>query len=951
MRLLHPVWLLLLVPIVIAWWQWPMPVRGLRILRAVILALLVLALAQPEIRLNDRSGVVVVVADRSRSMPADRERQQMEAVELLRKEKPRTDEIFAVSFGQYVAKEAFSGSGAFEGFKSDVGIDQSDIAGGLEAALALIPSKSSGRIVLLSDGRWTGINPALSAARAAGRGVAIDHRLMTRPPVNDLAVQQFSAPESVLPGQSYTLTGWINAPVQTSLAYELMEGTNVIASGTRHVDAGVTRLMFRDRAKFAGVQQYELRVRPTATNAPADPQPENNTARALVGVQGQRPLLHVTPHGNDSGLSKLLSRGQVTVDSRTPSACRWTIEDLSGYSAVLFENVMAGEIGTAGMELITAWVEQSGGGLMMTGGEKSYAPGGYYKSPIERILPVSMELRKEHRKLMLAIVVVLDRSGSMAAPADPGRTKMDLANLGTVAVLDLLSPLDEIGVIAVDTAPHTILNMDTVDRNRVLRQKVLGIKSMGGGIYVYEALKAASAMVMKSRAETRHIILFSDAADSEEPGAYKELLAKMREAGITVSVIGLGKRTDVDSRLLEDVAARGGGSMYFTEKAQELPRLFAQDTFTVARSTFVMNETRLKSLPLLAALGGHDDWRPPAVGGYNLTYVRPEANLALITDDEYNAPVAAYWQAGSGRVLCLTHEADGKYAGPLASWDRVGDYYSTLARWTAGTQSSLPDQMVATQEVRDGACFIQLHLDPARKKESFTGRPKVQTLRGRPGLPPAKTERQLEWAGADTLEVTVPIIGDETLLSTIVIPGLSPHTMAPVCLPYSPEFAPERPDRGRQSLANISAATGGHEIIEFDDVWNSLPERQRFYNLTLWLILGSLILFLGEVLQRRTGILSMSKRKHAVYSPIQADEQAKPTQVAKPYSFAKKSEAAAAANPTVASMGATPPIISSPSAQSALPPFLRPSTDSAAPLSDALRQARQKAQDRRGDES
>ena len=65
-----------------------------------------------------------------------------------------------------------------------------------------------------------------------------------------------------------------------------------------------------------------------------------------------------------------------------------------------------------------------------------------------------MEMRREHRKMSLAIVVALDRSGSMSAPAGGGRIKMDLADLGAVQVLDLLSPMDEIGVFAVDTEPH-----------------------------------------------------------------------------------------------------------------------------------------------------------------------------------------------------------------------------------------------------------------------------------------------------------------------------------------------------------------------------------------------------------------------------------------------------------------------------------------------------------------
>ena len=47
-------------------------------------------------------------------------------------------------------------------------------------------------------------------------------------------------------------------------------------------------------------------------------------------------------------------------------------------------------------------------------------------------------------------------------------------------------------------------------------------------------------MIATATAGTRHIILFSDANDSEEPGDYVNLVDKMVKAGITVSVIGLG---------------------------------------------------------------------------------------------------------------------------------------------------------------------------------------------------------------------------------------------------------------------------------------------------------------------------------------------------------------------------------------------------------------------------
>src|SRR5690606_8551627 len=107
-----------------------------------------------------------------------------------------------------------------------------------------------------------------------------------------------------------------------------------------------------------------------------------------------------------------------------------------------------------------------------------------------------------------------------------------------------------------------------------IARRALKIESMGGGIFVYEALVTAGKELMKADQLTKHIILFSDAADSEKPGNYQSLLKKYESSGITVSVIGLGTRADPDAVLLEDIAKRGSGNIMFTTDPQELPRLF-----------------------------------------------------------------------------------------------------------------------------------------------------------------------------------------------------------------------------------------------------------------------------------------------------------------------------------------------------------------------------------------
>jgi hypothetical protein len=151
-------------------------------------------------------------------------------------------------------------------------------------------------------------------------------------------------------------------------------------------------------------------------------------------------------------------------------------------------------------------------------------------------------------------------------------------------------------------------------------------------------------------------------------------------AGITVSVIGLGSEQDPDAEFLKDVAARGKGRIQFTTAVNELPQLFAQ-AITVARSSFVAERTAGHALPDMVLLGELPSSPFPNVDGYNLTYLRPGATMAVVSDDEYQAPLLAFWHRGLGRVASLTLEIDGKYSPSLNAWK---DSAASRSGWAAG---------------------------------------------------------------------------------------------------------------------------------------------------------------------------------------------------------------------------------------------------------------------------
>lgn len=856
MTLLAPIWAVLVIPLGFALWRW-LPAAGpRRALRVAGSLLLIAALCRPVAWLPRGGGTLIVVADRSDSMPEAAEELMGELIERLEATRGGSDRLAVVAFGASPSVERLPGGERFAGFAAEVGAQQSDLAGALDAALTLAPLGGASRILVLSDGRFTGADPQAGGGRSTLRGVPIDYRLIERPATGDVAIAQLAAPEEVSPGEGFLITGWVQSPVAREVEVELRRGDQVVGSSRRRVPAGRSRFTFRDRAAPSGVAGYRLTVRSAGT----DPVPENNRAAFLVATRGPRPLLVVSDSTSGGppagGLVALLRAGGLDVQLRRPEDLRGTLDELGAVSAVLIEGVPASRLGEQAQRNLAAWVEDAGGGLMLTGGPRSFGPGGYFRSPLDPILPVSMELRQEHRKMALAMVVALDRSGSMAVQVAGGRSKMDLANLATVAVLDLLSPLDEFGVVAVDSTPHLVAPLAPVEDVAATRRMILRISSAGGGIFVYEALHAAAEQLLEAKAGARHILLFADAADAEAPGAYVALLERCREAGITVSTVGLGRSSDVDAGLLRDVAERGGGRSFFTQSAGELPRLFAQDTFVVSRSAFVEQETAVRFTPAWAGLTLLPIAGAPAIGGYNLTYLRPEARLAAVTTDDYQAPFVAAWQAGVGRALAYTAEVDGEHSGPIAGWAGLGEMLTSLARWTAGEGAGLDDRLLVTREIRGGNLVVRIHLEPERDADPFVRMPEVSVLRGVPGREPVREEGAVRWVDPDVLEADLPLYGDEVALATVEVPGHGRRTLAPVRLPYGPEFAPVEPERGRRTLDGLAKAAGGRPRVEVSELWDEFPRRPRPVEITPWLLAVVIVLLLAEVLERRTAVLA-----------------------------------------------------------------------------------------------
>jgi hypothetical protein len=846
---LFPELLLLVVPLLFVYfWRARSSALG-GYVRVLILTLLALLAAVPLAPLGGKGVDVVVVADRSRSMPADSRGRALEIIALLEQRRAAGDRVGIVTYGREARIERLPEEfGEASAFVQEVDQDGSDLGGAIGLAASLIPRERRGRLIVLSDGEANGTPVAAAAHEAAARGLPIDFRMFGRGEAADIAVESLDLPGVVDEREPFQFTAWVRTDRTVDGEAILLRDGVEIARARRAFQPGATQLTFRDLIDRPGVARYRLELAATG-----DRVPENNRGEGALRVEAPATILVVNASGRPDNLSRALSAGKLRVKTITPSALPHDLAGLLAFRAVVLENVPAGQVGPQALAALVRFATDVGGGLLLTGGAGSYGVGGYFTSVLDPYLPVSMEVKNEHRKLSLAMAVVLDRSGSMAAPAGDGRTKMDLANLGTCAAIETLGPFDEVGVIAVDSAPHVITPLTSAREKDAICDQVRRIQSMGGGIFTYTALVTAAKMVQESDKGTRHIVLFADAADAEEPGEYERLLETLTPLGITVSVIGLGSESDSDAAFLKDIAARGQGRVHFTASADELPRLFAQEAITVARSSFVTEPTGTRALPDMVLLGELPASPFPSLDGYNLTYLRPGATMGVVTTDEYKAPVLAFWHRGLGRVASLTAEVDGQYSQRLNAWRDFQGFAVGLGRWLLGGEP--PSGVQASIERRGGQGIVRVELDPGRarggKDDLRAATATIVPPDDRAGGTAARLV--LAWVGEDTLEARFPVQKAGMYLGAVQLGTGAVLPLAPLSLPYSPEFEPRPdPDEGLKTLREIGRITGGIERTTWDDVFNTSHLRNRqVRDLVLPLTLMLLVLHVVEIGGRR----------------------------------------------------------------------------------------------------
>jgi len=825
---------LLLVPVWLAA-AWFFPKAGLlKPFRVAIGLLLMLAWMNPHTNRQGRGLDLWVLVDRSSSAKDWIEPRLPEMQALLEQSRGRHDRLMFVDFAEDAIERDPLQSAILSGR-----LDSTRIGSAIHFALSRINPKRSSRLLILTDGFST--EPLEDASsRLVKQGVPMDLRLMTPPDNTDFRIADLLAPVHVRPGEPFVVEARIAGTEDADVACVLYRDDVVAGRSVAKIRRGRASVRWTDMIPQSGASEYEVVIEPVH-----DAWPGNNRQNSWVEAKGGQRVLLVSSYQDDPIAGALAAQGisvEVASDVSTLKGGH-----LTGVSLVILNNIPAYALPNAFLEAIPFYVNEQGGGLIMIGGRTSFAAGGYYQSPVDEIMPVSMELKQEHRKLAVAMAIVMDRSGSMAAgvPGASGLTKMDLANDGAARAIELLGDSDAVTVFAVDSEPHQVIPLTTLGENRGgILSIVRKVQSAGGGIFVFVGLQAGWEELKKAEQGQRHIILFADAADSEEAVGYETLVDEMVASGATLSVIALGTDQDVDADLLKAIAARGKGRILFNADASTLPALFAQETVALSRSAFLTDPVPIVAQPGWLEMAADSLPWPSHVDGYNLSYVRPGASASLITGDEYEAPLLAQWVRGVGRVAAVSFPMAGEYSATVRAWDHYGDFVRTMCRWTM--REDMPAGLALRTERIGETLRIQLHHDDEWINTLATTPPLLITTsteqketerhqwrRIRPGL----FETELHLSGST-------VVNGAVQLGKRVIP------FGPVCGAIGAEWQFDQAMPGTlQQMAQIS---GGQSRIDLSSIWSS-PQRNDVRGLRDVLLIMTLVLFLAEALWTRVG--------------------------------------------------------------------------------------------------
>ncbi|HEX7973807.1 MAG TPA: VWA domain-containing protein [Anaerolineales bacterium] len=701
-RFTFPIALLLLALLpAAAYFGWPRRGFGQRRetlalgLRLAILACLILGLAGLELVLHPNDLAVVFLVDVSDSIPAQVQAAEAETVRQALQQMGPDDQAAVVVFGgEALVERPMSASRELGPIQSTPRRDQTDLAAAIRLGLALYPPEASRRMVLLSDGNATQGDSQAAARLAAVSGVQIEAIQFGGETGPDAAVTALESPSRVRPGDRFDLNLTIQSSQAQQAQVRVLDAGRPIYQGSLALKTGSQSFSLPMTAGGSGFTQYQVQIEPQQ-----DQVYQNNEMAAITQVEGPPRVLVVVPPAGDvlpggaarpeeaTALVQSLQAAHEDVQLSRPSALPVDLPELAQYASIVLVDVPARDLSQRQMQALQAYVRDLGGGLVVVGGPTSYGVGGYFRTPLEETLPVEMQIRDQKRRPSLAMIFIIDQSGSMGETSG-GVSKLELAKEAAIRSVQLLSPTDRVGVIAFNETASWVVPMTGLkDPNAVVN--AIGSLRPFDGTDILAGLQAMAKVLPQDPANLKHVILLTDGG--ADPTGIPELVRQLHDQSrITLTAVGIGQDA---APYLPQLAELGGGRYHFTADPGAIPSIFTEETSLATRAYLVEHRflpQQAGPSPILAGIPA----LPPLLGYVGVS-AKPAAQTILVSD--LGDPVLATWQYGLGRAVAFTSDASGRWAQDWLSWPGFATFWAQAVGYTLRNVATSPLQVRVDQ--------------------------------------------------------------------------------------------------------------------------------------------------------------------------------------------------------------------------------------------------------------
>ncbi len=788
--------------------------------RLVVAALLIVGLAEPMLASSTGAGGVVFAIDRSASVDVDAQDAAERWLNDALAAAPGDRRAAIVSFGAQPLLTTPPGAarGMAEPGDNDASVDPAftDISAGLALARAL-PLGGGQRVVLISDGAENLGSAITEAAQAATDGTPIDVVPIPGVRESDLRVEGLSGPASAWEGEPISLLAGIETGQAGPATVEIVVDGEVKSTETVTLNEGLNSREFTLDDLAPGFHAISVRVQ---GDDAANRSQEDDAMPLGVVVRDRPHLLLISPEGNDAGIMRdILVRGGADVTVSTPEDVPVRISELGAWDGFVLDNVPAPAFTYDQISGLREATRTLGRGMIVIGGTSSYGPGAYAGTPLEEALPVTVKVTDGRERQRVALLLIIDKSGSMGYDPSNGRGKIEMAKEAARLAAGALAPGDQIGVIAFNDRQEWLVPFATIEGNDSLASINRRIDTLepDGGTEILPALSVGLDAIRNAEADARHIVLLSDGkARTGTRESYQRLLDDVLADRTTLSTIALG--ADADTDLLNFLADEAGGRYHFAARDEDIPVLTLQEARSAGSQSVIRGTFRPIQTAPSPILAGIDPTTLPELAGYDFAEAKPDAQVILTSDRE--DPVLAKWQYGLGRVVAWTADDGSDLAAPWATWAGNDTFWSAMVRWALPDPERRPLTVTSTRSGEDVVLTVSATGATQDQPESL---PTFATVRTATGEIIASQALTPSGPGEYTLRLPAPASGAYALEVRQERPDGVISELAGVTVPPSPERLPD-PDADAR-LQSIAQRTGGR-LLSLDDpgaVWNAPP--------------------------------------------------------------------------------------------------------------------------------